>query len=89
MITNNQITKINSLTNILYIFAKFNYRDEESLKIATQIMNKEFNDGNWDNFSIRVVSRNLWNFYQLNHYDEALFESFCEVIAGNEGSLNH
>ena len=70
MIKDNKITKVNSLTNILYIFARFNYRDEEVLLKACEIMNKEFADGNWDSFTIKLVCRNFWNLFELNHYDE-------------------
>jgi hypothetical protein len=42
MIKIKKITKVNSLTNILYIFAKFRHRDEEVLKTAVALMNQEF-----------------------------------------------
>ena len=89
MIKDNKITKVNSLTNILYIFARFNFRDEQVLEKACQIMNKEFADGNWDSFTIKLVCRNFWNLFELNHYDEQLFNHFCEIISENQGGLNH
>lgn len=38
---------------------------------------------------MKIVCRNLWNFYELNFYDKELFDSFCEMIAQNEEGLNH
>ena len=36
---------------------------------------------------MKIVCRNLWNFYELNWYDKELFEYFCEIIGQNEGEL--
>jgi len=81
LIQSNKIQKINSLTNILYVFAKLKYRNQECLVAAANTMKRAIDNGDWDEFPIKVVCRNLWNFYDLNHYDEELFKNFCEILS--------
>ena len=83
MICNGKITQINTLTNILYVFAKFNYVPVQNGTMETVskhlIAQKE-------DLDLRTVSRNMWHFYQLNFYDKKLFDVFCDVITSSETS---
>ena len=48
MIKSNQIYKINSLTNILYVFARAKFRDQECLDAASKTMKMAIDQGEWD-----------------------------------------
>ena len=42
-----------------------------------------------DSLPVKLIARNFWNFYELNHYDKALFEHFCETILSTEDKFHH
>ena len=79
MVTKEKIVKVNTLTNILYVFAKFQFAPDEACisKIKKQFVTKE------DELNTRLVSRNLWNFFELKIYDKQLFDTLCKVISGS------
>ena len=83
MISDGKITQINTLTNIMYVFAKFNYIPSQKGTLET-VSNQLI--GQKEGLDLRMVSRNMWHFYQLNFYDKELFDIFCEVITKNENS---
>lgn len=51
-------------------------------------MIKAFENNEWDQSDLKIVCRNLWNFYKLNYYDKKLFDFFSEIIFQSMGELS-
>ena len=64
-----------SITNLLYLLAKFNFEPkEEFMKKCTDLLKAE------PALTVGFASRNLWNLYALNYYDKKLFDKFGSII---------
>ena len=49
------------------------------MEAASQFIISESNK-NQDSIEIYFISRNFWNFFKLNYYDEKLFNILCEDL---------
>jgi hypothetical protein len=85
-----QISNISSITNILYVLAKFHYKplldqgqeDKEVMEKCVKIFKSELV------LPVSIVCRNLWNFYGLHYFDKDLYDKFSTVIVSNHDKLN-
>jgi hypothetical protein len=62
LVAKGKIANVNTITNILYVFAKFQYIPQSQpsfLNICTTLLNKE------PVLPVSIVCRNLWNFHAL------------------------
>lgn len=87
LIVNNTITQANSITNFLYILAKFGFKPNENnpslmAKCASILVAEPV-------LPVKMVSRNLWNFSQLGHFDRPLFDKCSTIIAKNTDQITH
>ena len=92
LVINNKIRRPQSITNILYVLAKFKYNQSVSaesniertqlLAKSAEVFKKELV------LPTQMVCRNLWNFYALMHFDKELFDKFAQIIAKSSDSLN-
>ena len=85
-VSRGEIYKINTLTNILYVFAKFNFSPQSPNFFEKVVGCLKLQK---DELDLKTVSRNMWQFFQLNFYDRELFDIFCQIIVKNDGNFHH
>jgi len=83
MVEQKKIYRPDTLTNVLYVFAKMHFQNPKVLQSACETLK------NHSDLPNKLIARNFWNFYELNHYDKELFEKFCTRILESEEELKH
>ena len=80
LIQKGHIVRADSLTNILFHFAKLGYMPESNAyldKVAAIYLNQI------SDISMKLICKNMWNIMMLGYFNEELLTGFCQRIASS------